>query len=364
MELRISREPLLKVVQRLQPVAERKSTLPILGNILISAKANGVDFYATDLDIGYRDFTEAEIKKEGTTTVSAKSLHEILRELPSGIQVRMEEEKQRLLLHAGNSKFRLPTIPPEEFPSFPNYSKESSLDISSEILSEMIRKTIFAISPDETRYTLNGVLLQQDGSELRMISTDGHRLAMIRKQIAAGSPRKAIIPRKALAEIRRMCEEGPGNLSLILTETHLIVLQGGVIFFSRLIEGEFPDYRQVIPKDCKRSLSAERKLLWDAAKRVSLLAGERTKPVRLEISAGSLWMRSQTPELGEAEEQVPVRYEGEEITIGFKGRYITEALAALDSQEVTLELNESLTPGILRPYQDDEYLCVIMPMRL
>jgi len=364
MEFLISREPLLKVVQRLQPVAERKSTLPILGNILISAKANGVDFYATDLDIGYRDFTEAEIKKEGSITVPAKSLHEILRELPSGVQVRMDEEKQRLLLQAGNSKFRLPVMPPEEFPSFPNYSTENSLEISAEILSEMIRKTIFAISPDETRYTLNGVLLQQDESEMRMVATDGHRLAMIRKKIPAGSPRKAIIPRKALSEIRRLCEEETGTLSLILTETHLVVLQKGVIFFSRLIEGEFPDYRQVIPKECKRSLSAERKLVWDAARRVSLLAGERTKPVRLELSPGSLWMRSQTPELGEAEEQIPVRYEGDEITIGFNGRYITEALAALDSQEVTLELNEPLTPGILRPFQDEEYLCVIMPMRL
>lgn len=364
MNFEIPREPLLKVVQRLQPVTERKSTLPILGNILISAKANGVDFYATDLDIGYRDFAEAEIKKEGTVTVPAKSLHDILRELPPGVPVRMEEEKQRFVVQAGKSKFRLPVLPSEEFPAFPTYPSENPLEIPADILSEMIRKTIFAISPDETRYTLNGVLFQQDESEMRMVATDGHRLALIRKKVSTGTSRKAIIPRKALGEIRRLCEEGEGALSLVMTETHLVVLQKGVIFFTRLIEGEFPDYQQVIPKECKRSFQAERRLIWDAVKRVSLLAGERTKPVRFDISPSTLWMRSQTPELGEAEEQVAVHYEGEEITIGFNGRYFYEALSAMDAQDVILEFNEPLTPGVLKESENQDYLCVIMPMRL
>jgi DNA polymerase-3 subunit beta len=366
MELTASQDVLVKGLQKIQGIVERKNTLPILSHFLLTAQMDGVIIHATDLELGYRGSLDATVNKPGTVAMPARKTYDILRELPAGVQVSLSVENQGWVrLVAGSAAFKVPCLPAEEYPALPHIEDAEYSVLDGNVLEEMIRKTVFATSHDETRYTLSGVLFICNETETTMVATDGHRLAHIRRPISLGTSLRLIVPRKALDEVGRFASDSDSQeVGLASLENHLVFRRGQAVLVTRLIEGQFPDYEGVIPKEFTRHATLDHERLLRALRRVSLLSNEKTKPVRVEFEPDSLTLRSNTPEMGEAVEQIPAEYDGEAMVMGFNARYMLEAMAVIDDEQVTLELNDPLSPGVMRPTGDAEYFYVIMPMRV
>ena len=366
MELTTSQDILVRGLQKIQGIVERKNTLPILSHFLLSAQADGVMIHATDLELGYRGVLDATVNKPGTVTLPARKTYDILRELPAGVQVSMVVENQGWVqITAGSTAFKVPCLPAEEYPALPHIDDVDASALDSKVLEEMIRKIAFATSHDETRYTLSGVLLICDESETTMVATDGHRLAYIKRPVSMGQTARVIVPRKALDEVSRFAADSDASTTdLALLESHLVFRRGQAVLVTRLIEGQFPDYDGVVPKEFTRRATVDHERLLRALRRVSLLANEKTKPVKIEFERDGLTLRSNTPEMGEAVEHIPSEYDGDAMVMGFNARYLLEALAVIDDEQVTLELNDPLSPGLLRPLSDSQHFYVIMPMRV
>lgn len=296
----------------------------------------------------------------------ARKTYDILRELPAGVQVSLALENQGWVrITAGSAAFKVPCLPAEEYPALPHIDEAEYAVLDSQVLEEMIRKTVFATSHDETRYTLSGVLFVSDAHETTMVATDGHRLAHIRRPVSIGKSLRLIVPRKALDEVGRFAADSDSQeVSLAALETHVVFQRDSAVLVTRLIEGQFPDYEGVIPKEFTRRARLDHERLLRALRRVSLLSNEKTKPVRIEFERDTLTLRSNTPEMGEAVEQIPAEYDGEAMVMGLNARYMLEALAVMDHEQVVLELNDPLSPGVMRPADDEQYFYVIMPMRV
>ncbi|MBA7703693.1 Beta sliding clamp [subsurface metagenome] len=352
-----------------------RATLPILTNILIEAKKEKIELSATDLEIGIKCSVPAQVKKEGAITIPAKRLSDIIRELPEG-PVEMETEDSQMKISSSGIFFKVLGLPAEEFPTLSKVESENQFSLDSQLLRGMVQKTIFANSRDETRYILNGSYLEMEEDRIIMTATDGHRLATISHRIEKGPKKKigAIIPTKALNELNRLLEE-PKKVEATIGENQISFSldlparasqkqAGGIILSSKLIEGQFPDYKQLIPKKSAKRLSINREKLLKGVRRAALLADARTGAVELLAYSNKLIIRSQTPQVGEAREEMDIDYSGEEIRTAYNARYILDILRNISSEEVTLELNEPLSPGVIRPVSDEDYLCVIMPMRI
>jgi DNA polymerase-3 subunit beta len=366
MELTTSQDILLRGLQKIQGIVEKKNTLPILSHFLLTAHDNEAIIHATDLELGYKGYLETTVDQSGMATLPARKTYDILRELPPGVEVKLKVEHQGWAhITAGSATFKVPCLPAEEYPALPSVEEAEFSSLESSVLEQMIRQTIFATSHDETRHILGGVLMTCDGKEIVMVATDGHRLAHSRRPISFGKELRVIVPRKALEEVSRFAADSEEKaIDVASLPQHLVFRKGRATLVTRLIEGQFPDYEGVVPKTFQRHATVDHQRFTHALRRVSLLANEKTKPVRVEFAPDNLTLWSNTPEMGEAMEQIPAEYEGETMVMGFNARYLLEALAVTADENLTLELNDPLSPGILRPRSDEQYFYVIMPMRV
>jgi DNA polymerase-3 subunit beta len=371
MEFSVRREDLVKGLYLVQGVVERRNTLPILANVLIEPAGEGIAVTATDMEIGLRALVPAEVKKKGAVTLNARKLYEIAREVP-GQDVGLKSTQAGWVdIASGRSKFKIVSLDAKDFPELPlsaDAPQDVTMRVATGTLREMIDRTLFAVSSDETRFNLSGVFLTTgEGEILRMVATDGHRLAMVDRRLATAKlERGVIMPRKGLVEARKLLDEtDEAEVTMIVSAKNLRLVLPSVSFFMRLVEGEFPDYRQVIPGAPRAQARANRDDLLAALKRIALLASERSRGVKLHLERGRLELSASNPDQGEASEDIEVSYAGEPLTIGFNARYLIEVLGVhAEGDVVELGVTDEVGPGVLRGSQDPEYTYVVMPMRL
>ena len=372
MKLALPKTGLQRGLGRIQAIVEKRNSMPILANaLLVATKGPGqLEIAATDLEVGIRGMQDADVKTAGSLTVSARKFFEIVRELPEEMVELNSTANSYLELRCARSRFTLAGTASEEFPSLAELLPGRMARLQAAVLSSMIERTVYAASLDETRYNLNGVLFEvmEEPGKVRMVATDGHRLASVERIIGPeveALTSGVIIPRKALAELKRLVdEEDADEMELGFEGNSALARKKGVTLVMRLIEGEFPNYRQVIPKEVKERVVLATEPLAQALRRVVLLSVERTRAVRFELAAGRLTISSSTPDLGEAHEELDVDYAGEGLTIGFNARYLLESLTAFRTKEVELSFQDELSPTVVRPADDVESVAVIMPMRL
>lgn len=368
MELKAKRGDLLATLYWTQSIVERRNTMPILANVLIEAQKGDIRVTATDLEVGVRGQVEGEVVKEGTITVSAKKLYEIVREAPND-QVQIKRlENDWVEIRSGKSVFKIVGLDAKEFPQFPKFDSKGLSSMPASTIRQMIERTIFSVSTDETRYSLNGVYIEQnDGGKVRMVATDGHRLAFEEKDVGSlGLTKGVILPRKGLSELKKLLESGEeGVVSLGFKENMGLVIKDKVELFMRLIDGDFPDYTKVIPKGNPNIAKLDHDELLQALRRVSILSSERYKGVRMEFSDDKVSISANNPDLGEAVEDIEAEYKGKAISIGFNARYMIDVLGVLTGDgEIDIELKDELSPSVIRKNGVDDYLYVLMPMRL
>ncbi|HEY8516633.1 MAG TPA: DNA polymerase III subunit beta [Candidatus Binatia bacterium] len=368
MEFSIDRSEFLQGLSPTQGVVERRNTLPILANVLLEAK-NGLTIAATDLEVHIRRRCNAKVKTAGAATVGARKLLELVRELKPGEITVRALENQFIEVVSGRSRVKLVGLPAADFPAFPQSDAKAkpTFSIPSETLAQMIDRTLFAVSTDETRPHLGGVYMTANDATLRFVGTDGHRLALVDQPVKDVKPleKGIILPRKGLAELRRLLDDGDGVVSATVTANGLRVQQGDVELVMRLVDGEFPNYEQVIPKTMRSKIVVDKTELLSALRRVSVVASDRARGVKLHIGEGQLTISASSPDFGEASEEIEVAYSGEPLSVGFNSRYLTDVLAVLpDEQRVELALIDDASPGIVRSEEDDSYSYVVMPMRL
>jgi DNA polymerase-3 subunit beta len=376
MELKIATTELAKALGRSQGIVEKKSTMPILSHVLLEAKKGQLVVSATDLDLAVSSEHEqgCEILKEGSVAVSARHLYEIVRALPEQQVTLKKAHNNYLEVKSGPSEFRIVGLPAEDFPALPRFEKVPFADVDAAALLDMIERTFFAVSTDETRYNLNGVYFEPSAEALRLVATDGHRLSLVERKMGAsfGLKKGVILPKKGLQELRKLLAEAAESgeekpeTKLGFVENSAIVRRPGVVLSMRLIEGLFPDYRQVIPKQGEKVVKLGRDRFQETLRRVSLLSTDKAHAVKLELGKGTLRVLSQNPDLGEAKEEVPVEYAGEALKIGFNARYILDVLQVLKSKDVSLELADDLSPGVVRGADEADagFTSVVMPMRI
>jgi DNA polymerase-3 subunit beta len=368
MEIKAKRGDLLATLYWVQSIVERRNTMPILANALIDAQKSKIQLAATDLEVGVMGEVEGEIVKAGMLTVNAKKLYEIVREIPAE-QVHLKRlENDWVEIRSGKSVFKIVGMDAREFPQFPKFDGKGQPTVQASIMRGMIERTIFAVSTDETRYSLNGVFLEQgEGGKVRMVSTDGHRLAFEEQSLGAlGLSKGVILPRKGLGELRKLMENGDeGEISIGFKENMALVSKDKVELFMRLIDGDFPDYTKVIPQGNQNLAKIDHNELLQALRRVSILSSERYKGVKLEFSENNVSISANNPDLGEAVEEIEAEYNGAPISIGFNARYILDVLGVLGTDgEIELEMKDELSPSIIRKSANPGYLYVLMPMRL
>lgn len=373
MEFEIPRDIFVEALQLTQGVVERRNTLPILANVLIEVEKDSVTVQATDGEIGIRKVCEIRAGGSGSLTVNARKLYEIARQAP-GETVRLKTlDNHQVEIVSGRSRFRLNGMDPKEFPSVPGLAAGEekggvAIQLSPEMFDEMVGRTLFAVSTDETRYNLSGVFAEGHEGKLRMVATDGHRLAMIDRSTGGKLPKKGVIlPRKGLSEAKKLVDgNGDGGPVTLKIDTSIAkVACGSAELFMRLIEGEFPDYNQVIPEAGPVAVELDRNDVLATLRRVSLLSSERSKGVRLTLREGQLEVRANNPDLGEAAEEVEAQYQGDELSIGFNARYLIDVLTVVpEGERIELRVTDDVSPGVLRVGSDEDYTYVVMPMRL
>ncbi|TIX50275.1 DNA polymerase III subunit beta [Alteraurantiacibacter aquimixticola] len=375
MKATIERAKLLRCLSHVQSVVERRNTIPILSNVLIEASADGlVKIMATDLDLQVVESLEAaSVEDAGSITVSAHLLFDIARKLPDGTQVSLETADNRMVVKAGRARFQLPTLPRDDFPVIVEGDLPTSFEIPAELLAELIDRTRFAISTEETRYYLNGIFFHvadDDKPVLKAAATDGHRLARFtidRPAGAEGMP-DVIVPRKAVAELRKLLEESmDGNVQIDLSPSKIRFTlggEGGVVLTSKLIDGTFPDYSRVIPTGNDKLLKVDPKSFFAGVDRVATIATEKTRAVKMGLDTDKVTLSVTSPDNGNAAEEVPADYRAEAMEIGFNANYLKDILAQIDSDTVELHLADAGAPTLIRKDESSPALYVLMPMRV
>ena len=370
MEISVQVPELAKALQRVQGIVERKSAMPALANALIATDgADAITVSATDLEIGVTARYSAEVGTAGGVSLGARALYDIVRSLPER-EVRIRQlPNQWVEVTCGKVKYRLVGIAPDGFPGLPDASDAEMFTVDAALLRDMIEKTLYAVCTDDTRYNLTGVYCEPDpgGAGLRMVATDGHRLSIVARPVKELPAFEAgvILPRKGLTEVKKLLEEKGEVARLGYTENSAVFEKDGVTLTMRLVDGRFPDYEQVIPNSTHAvEVTMNRQRLSDALRRTSLLSPNKEQGVKIELESGKILLSANNPDLGEAREEIEAGFEGDPITIGFNFRYLLDALAVLDVDEVTLSLTDELAPGVIKARGSDEYQAVIMPMRI
>lgn len=376
MKLRISRDELLTALQRVQGVVEKRNTMPQLSNILLEAKPEGVDVTATDLEIGMRGLYKATVQEPGAVTLSARKVFEILKELPAGDIELAVGDNNWATIRCGKSQFKIVGLPSSDYPALPSIEREGLTPLTGAGLLELIRKTLFAVGDNDARYILNGLLVTLLAGEkkttLRLVGTDGHRLALAEQDLPTASGKdapkeiKAIIPKKAAFEMRRLLEEGDGEPLIGFTKNLMIFRKSGLLLTSRLMEGNYPNYQQVIPKekDQDKKVSVARVELEGALRRVAVLSRDKTNAVKLTLATGKMTLFSSNPDFGEATEELPAQYKGETLTTGFNARYLLDVLSVMDGDAVSIQMDNPLSPCLIREPGNAGFTCVVMPIKV
>jgi len=368
MEIKAKRGNLLATLYWTQSIVERRNTMPILSNVLLAAHNGDIYVTATDLEVGVRGKVEGRVITDGSITVNAKKLYEIIREVSSEEVHLKKLENDWVEIRSDRSVFKIVGMDAREFPQFPAFDSHALSTIPASTIREMIERTIFAVSTDETRYSLNGVFIESgDGAKVRMVATDGHRLAFDEKELGSlGLAKGVILPRKGLSELKKLLESGEDDaVSIGFRENMGFVQKEAVELFMRLIDGEFPDYTKVIPKGNPNLAKIEHEDLLQALRRVSILSSERFKGIRLDFRTDRLAISANNPDIGEAVEEIDMNYKGKPVTIGFNARYLIDVLNVLKVDgEVEVELKDDLSPSIVRKSGSQNFLYVLMPMRL
>jgi DNA polymerase-3 subunit beta len=372
MKFTIEKSSLVTGLQRIQGIVQARTTMPILSNVRLETVKGGIQLFATDLEIGLRDLLPAEIEADGTITVSAKKLFEISRELKQDAIRIASEDGAGILIRSGKSNFRLRGLPAEEFPSFPEIEETGRTAVPAAMLLEMIRKTAYAVSTDLTRMSLNGVLIhlsEEKGAPIKMVATDGHRLSLVSRNLPAppsgGKSRKVIVPRKAISELKKYMEEAErGDVEIVFSQNHVVFREKNYTLLSRLIDGKFPNYSDIIPKHNPHQLNVDREMLQGAVRRVSILSDEKTHAIKLALRKGEIQISSNHPEIGEAQEALSAEYQGEDLEVGFNVRYLQDVASAVNGAEIRMLFMDALSPSRIEDPQDDGFLAIIMPMRL
>ena len=371
MELVVRKNDLLRELQLFQGIVERKNTIPILANVLMEAKGDQVSFLATDLEVGLRSKCSATVTKAGSLTLPAKKFFEIVKSLPE-TDIRIAEDKGGVKIAADRFDSRLQTLPREDFPTLPEAGGTPTSALERNAVKEMVAKTQFAITGEDTRYFLNGALFVLKPEEMSLVATDGHRLALVTVTRGGGKGKKdadeskAILPKKTLGELGRLLGEGEGDIGYERGENHLFFQVGDRMLISRMIDGQFPAYERVIPKGNDKHIEFERDRLTNAVKRVALLSNERSRAVKIQIDKGKVDVTSSSPDLGEAKETLPVDYDGSPMQICFNAQYVLDFLAAVATDVVSLELKDEVSQAVMKPVGAEgyDYTYVIMPMRV
>lgn len=371
MKLKVEKTELLSLISKTQNIVEKRNTMPVLANVLLEAKDDRLKVYATDLEVSLTDEISAKIQTPGTVAVGAKNLFDIIRELGDGEIELTKGQNNWLGIKQKKSVFNIVGISAEEYPVFPTYSTKDFIKIQPDVLNDMIGKTIYSVSNDETRYHLNGVYFEQqpaeDGTRYRMVATDGHRLSLIDRKTnskPAKSHEGVIVPRKGLQEINKLLEASVGTVEMAVEGSQFILRSGTAVLMIRLIEGKYPNYQQLIPQNMKRRALVSKDSFSSSLRRVSLLSNQKSKSVTIALTNGLMQISSNNPEMGDAKEEIEVRYQGEEIKIGFNAKYLLDILNSFEDEEVEIELNDQLSPGLIKPHSDSSYTCVVMPMRI
>jgi DNA polymerase III subunit beta len=370
MKATIERATLLRSLAHVQSVVERRNTIPILSNVLIEASAEGgIRLMATDLDLQIVETVEAAVDQPGATTVSAHTLFDICRKLPEGSQVQLSAAEGKMAINAGRARFNLQTLPRDDFPVIAEGELPTRFELPAATLRQIIDKTRFAISTEETRYYLNGIFFHvSDEAQpvLKAAATDGHRLARVtvpRPDGAEGMP-DIIVPRKCVAEIRKLLEEVDGTVSVSLSNTKVRFDLGTAILTSKLIDGTFPDYSRVIPTGNDKMLKLDPKSFMEGVDRVSTIASEKTRAVKMALDRDKITLSVTSPENGTASEEVPGDYAAQGFEIGFNARYLMDILHQIDGDMVEVHLADAAAPTLIRENDKAPALYVLMPMRV
>ncbi|MGB4781335.1 DNA polymerase III subunit beta [Candidatus Methylomirabilis sp.] len=366
MHIKVLRDDLLNAVGPIQAVVETKRSLPILSHLLLETSPPCLSVFGTDLDVGVRKRVPGQVLKEGSVALSARKLYEIVRELPATSVDLIVDADLTATITCGSSEFRIKGLSRDDFPSM-REPKQKGILLDRRLFRDMIRRTLFAVSSDQTRYTLNGILFRVTPTDVRMVATDGHRLAMTTIDcdvIKDGSPMEAIIPRKAAAETLKLLREEPGEITIEISENHLLLQTDDTLIDARLIEGQFPNYEQVIPANATKEVTVNREAFLAGLRRTATVLGERALPTTMKLTPGKLLLSCVNLDLGEARERLDVEYQHEEMSVGFNARYILDFLGVLTTEQATIRLQDPLSPALFAGKDDKRYTCVIMPMRI
>jgi DNA polymerase-3 subunit beta len=371
MELEINREKLIKIISRVQNIIERKSTMPILSTVLLNAQSDIVSIFATDLEIGFKQTLTAKIISEGSVTISARKLFEILRESNNENIIIQEKQNNWVFISDGSARYNLASFPPDEYPELIEPSEIEGIDIPGHIISEMINKTIYAVTSEDAGYKLSGIFTEiledEKGKFLRMVATDGHRMSLIDKylknignfQLSSG----IMIPKKAMNEISKIGAESNSNsIFFAFKDKYCIIKKDKMLLSIRLLETRFPDYKIVIPKETPIMIHLNRNLLLESMRKMLILSNERYRAVKMSIGEKNMELISMNPDVGNAQENIPIDYDGQKIEVGFNPKYFVDALQSMESENITLGFKDKSKPCVLKGEADVGFLALMMPM--
>lgn len=368
MKFSVSRENLLKPLQQVAGVVERRQTLPVLSNILVVVEGDSLSITGTDLEVELvaRITLESPAEIDGDITIPAKKLMDICKSLPNDVQINFEQDEQKMRIKAARSRFSLATLPATEFPNLEDTASTSEFSINQGYLKQTIDRTSFAMAQQDVRFYLNGMLLELSQNQIKTVATDGHRLALCSAEIqfAAESITQAIVPRKGILELARLFSDDDNDVNIVLSTNHIRAESPGLRFTSKLVDGKFPDYEKVLPKQGDKLVVGDKSEMKQSFSRVAILSNEKYRGVRVRLQNGSLTSVANNPEQEEAEEVINVNYEGPELEIGFNVSYILDVLGVIRSDTIHIMLADSNSSALISDGEDESALYVVMPMRL
>lgn len=366
MKIIVTKDEIQEKLSNIQNIVEKRNTMPMLSHFLLEAGKKGSFIIATDLETALKEPLQIKVEKEGKICIPARKMFEIVREI-EGELICESVDEQWLKIKAGASNFRLACLSSKEFPAWPGMEDMEEITINAKILLEVIEKTAYAAGESDTRYTLNGLLFHINAdSVLTVVGTDGHRLALIQKKIEGNTSeeKKIIIPRKSAFELKKLLEKSEENIKVTLSKNHILFSIGEIQFLTRLIEGTYPNYEQVIPTTNEKRIIVHRASFAKAVRRVAVMSKEKTNALKMDIAEDLISVSSSNPDIGDAKDEITVEYKGENLSLGFNAKYLIDILEVTDTEKVVMEMQAPLSPVLIREENNEDYKNVIMPMRI